>query len=161
MNGYCQSVVEAELLGVPVIVTDCEVFKEIGIKDAENGFVLNFDLSNLDCEKIYKTKLKFKYEAPKHNWDKYLAKGKNTYFEEKEQRFLVEATYKYSAENIADKELTFQKGIWYIPKEGYKFIVDFERKEHLEKRQLVRTIKEIKTQEELEEVNKLLSLQEN
>ena len=161
MNGYCQSVVEAELLGVPVIVTDCPVFKEIGIRDGENGFVLNFDLSNLDCKKIYETKLKFEYKAPKHNWDKYLAKGENTYFEEKKQKFLVEATYKYSAEKIADKQLIAKKGTWFIPPKGYKWIVDYERKEHLVKRQLAKVIKQITTDKELQEVNKLLQQQED
>lgn len=75
--GY--SPIEALSVGTPVIVSDLPVFKELGIKDGVNGWVFDEDMSNLDVEKIYNTKLKFKYEPPQDTWGEELAKGKKTY----------------------------------------------------------------------------------
>lgn len=63
-------------------MTPCEAFKEIGVKDGENGFILDFDMNNVDVNKIYESHLKFKYEPPKDNWNELLVHDKNTYFEE-------------------------------------------------------------------------------
>ena len=78
-ESFCYSVVEALSVGTPVIVSDLPVFKELGIKDGVNGWVFNTGMSNLDIEKIYNTKLKFKYEPPQDTWGEELAKGKKTY----------------------------------------------------------------------------------
>jgi glycosyltransferase involved in cell wall biosynthesis len=72
VEGYCYTVVESLILGTPVITTKCDVFKEIGIKDGINGFLLNFDMKNVPIDKIYKGLKKFEYEPPKSEWDKYL-----------------------------------------------------------------------------------------
>ena len=82
MNGFCYSVVEALSLGVPVILTKCPVYKELGIKDKIHGFLLDFDMNNIPINEIYKGLPAFKYEAPKDNWDKILLKSKSTYKEE-------------------------------------------------------------------------------
>lgn len=87
--GY--SVVEALMLGTEVIVTDCPVFKEIGIKDGVNAYVCNFDMSNVDVEKIYNNILKFKYEPPKDIWGETLLKGKKTYVPQNTDLNVVEA----------------------------------------------------------------------
>ena len=78
-ESFCYSVVEALSLGTPVIVTDCPVFKEIGVKDGINGWICDFDMSNIDVKKIYNTPLKFSYEPPKDTWGEELVKGKPTY----------------------------------------------------------------------------------
>lgn len=78
-EGYGYTPVEALTVGTPVIVTPCNSFLEIGVKDGENGFVVDFDMNNIDIKKIYENRLKFKYEPLKDNWDKLLAKGENTY----------------------------------------------------------------------------------
>lgn len=82
-EAYCFSVVQAEMLGVPVIVRDLEVWKEIGLKDKENAFILNYDMSDIPVDEIYKGLKDFKYSPPKSEWDKYL-NNKSEYDPEKE-----------------------------------------------------------------------------
>jgi glycosyltransferase involved in cell wall biosynthesis len=78
-ESFCYSVVEALSVDTPVIVTDCPVFKELGIVNGKNGWICDFDMSNVDVEKIYNTRLDFKYEPPKDTWGKELVKGKKEY----------------------------------------------------------------------------------
>lgn len=73
-EGYAYSLVEAMCLGTPVLVTDLPILKEMKIKDGENAFVLDFDLSNLDevIDKAYNNNLKgFKY-VKNHSNKEYL-----------------------------------------------------------------------------------------
>lgn len=53
-----------------------------GVKDGENCYIVNFDLSNIDevAKKIEK-KPKFKFEKLKDSYDTILAKGKSQYQE--------------------------------------------------------------------------------
>ena len=81
-EAFCYSVVESLMLGVPVIVTDLPVFKEIGL-DETNSIKLNLDMSNVPIDKIYKKDFNFKYEPPKDTWDKILVPGKSTWSEDK------------------------------------------------------------------------------
>jgi len=74
-EGYCLSVVEALLRGVPCIVTDLPVLKELGCNE-ENSIILKHDMSNLDIKQIKAiTKKKFKYEQPQDKWLNVLVKG--------------------------------------------------------------------------------------
>ena len=82
-EAFCFSVVEAEMLGVPCIVRDLPIWEEIGLKDRENCFILNFDMSDIPIEEIYKGLPSFKYTPPKSDWDKYLD-NKGEYDPEKE-----------------------------------------------------------------------------
>ena len=75
-EGYCFSVVEALSLGTPVIVTDCPVYKELGIENGKNGFILPFDMTKIPVKAIAKGLPKSKFTAPKDGWDGLLAKGK-------------------------------------------------------------------------------------
>lgn len=73
-ESYCYSVVEALMVGTPVIVTDLPVFKELGVKHGENAVICNMEMSNVDLDYI-KLKLKeFNYNPPEDKWSKYLAK---------------------------------------------------------------------------------------
>lgn len=81
-EAFCYSVVESLMLGVPVIVTDLPVFKEIGL-DETNSIKLNLDMSNVPIDKIYKKDFSFKYQPPKDNWDEILADGENTWQEDR------------------------------------------------------------------------------
>ena len=81
-EGYCYAVVEALCVGTPVIVTDCPVFKELNIVDKVNSFVLDFQLSDVPVDDIYKGLKPFKYSPPKDRYDEYIVKGKSTYQEE-------------------------------------------------------------------------------
>lgn len=82
-EGYCYSVVEALLLGTPVIVTPCPVFHELGIKDGIHGHYVDWSLEDFDPEKIYKKLPKFKYDPPADRWDELLASGESTYIKDR------------------------------------------------------------------------------
>ena len=93
-EGYCYSVVEALMVGTPVIVTDCPVFREIGVNET-NGFILDFNLSKVPVKEIYKGLPKFKYKPKQDNWKEILAEGKSTYAEEKHKMVKVKAISNY------------------------------------------------------------------
>ena len=71
-EAFCFSVVEALMLGIPCIVRDLPVWEEIGLKDRENCFILDFNMNDIPVEEIYKGLPKFEYTPPKSDWDKYL-----------------------------------------------------------------------------------------
>lgn len=75
METYCYTVNQALLYGVPVIITPCEVYDELGIDDSMS-IRIEFDGSNLEkaVEEIFTKEFNFKYEPPKDTWDKYLDK---------------------------------------------------------------------------------------
>ena len=80
-EGFGYTIAEALSVGTPVIATPNEAFIEIGVKDGENGFVVDYDLNDVDVKKIYESDLKnkFKYKVPADNWKNILAKGESTY----------------------------------------------------------------------------------
>ena len=78
-EGYCYSVIEALSVGTPVIVTECPVFEELGVKNGVNGFILPFDMKNIPVDAIYKGVKQFKYTVPKDCWDEILVPGKGDY----------------------------------------------------------------------------------
>jgi glycosyltransferase involved in cell wall biosynthesis len=153
-EGYCYSVVEALSVGTPVIVTNMPVMSEIGV-NKDNGFILDFNLSNVDTKAIYEKEFNFKYEPPKSEWQKELIKSKSNYKEELKMKYLVEALNTYEERKIEDG--VFKR----ILKAGEQFEVDKERLDVLlgdntYKVAFVKLVKEIK--EELiedEEVDKM------
>ena len=80
-EGFGYTIAESLSVGTPVIVTPNKAFLEIGVKDGENGFVVDYDLNDVDVKKIYESDLKnkFKYKVPADNWKNILAKGESTY----------------------------------------------------------------------------------
>jgi len=72
-------------LNIPVICSDLPAYREVGVVDGENGFLIKEDFSNFDLDKIIKTLSKvgdgwkFNYKPPKDDWDKFLVKGKPNY----------------------------------------------------------------------------------
>lgn len=107
------------MVGTPVIVTDCPSFKEIGVKNGENGFVVDFDLKQVNFTDIYKKHLKFDYEPPEDIYDKLLSEENNTYLEELKNKIKV-----ICIKNYFDKELNEEKKIidkpYYIDKKRAK-----------------------------------------
>ena len=77
-EGYCYSVIEALTAGTPVIVTDCPVFRELGVNE-KNGFILDFDLSDVPVKAIYKGLPRVKYQPKQDRWDEILVKGESQY----------------------------------------------------------------------------------
>lgn len=51
-EGFCYSIHEALSIGVPVIVTNWQGIEEV-VKNGENGYILNMDMSNLDLNRIF------------------------------------------------------------------------------------------------------------
>lgn len=130
-EGYCYSVVESLCVGTPVIVTECPVFKELGIGNGKNGFVVNFDMSNVPVEEIYKGVPKFTYKPKESNWEKFLAKGKSTYEEEKNAPVKVRALINF---NDMDNDGILRE------KNKSEWICDRERAEYLESKNAVEII---------------------
>jgi len=95
-EGYCYTIQESLVLGTPVIVTDIPCFKEMGVKNGENAYVLDFDLSNVPINEIYKVIPKFEYRAKENKWDKYLASGESTYQKELKTMVEVQCISKYN-----------------------------------------------------------------
>lgn len=136
-EGYCYSVVESLILGTPVIVTDMPVMKEIGVNET-NGFILDFDLTNVPIKEIYKGLPKFKYTPKKDNWKEFLIESKSTYKEENEM-------YKVKSRiNFTDLEANKKRII------GEEFTCDKDRYEYLLNHKAVELIEEIKETKELE-----------
>lgn len=155
-EGDSYSLKEALYRGTPIVVCELPYFKEIGIENNVNALFYNSDNSNkADIAKKMKKPLKFTFEKVKDGYDKILKKSKSRYEEEKEMRFLVEATDKYTTERISDNELSEIKGISkYKPKKGEQWEVDFARKELLETNGFVKVIKEIKEKADIKETIK-------
>ena len=110
-EGYCYSVVEALSVGTPVIVTDVPVFKELGVKNNENGFILDFDLNEVNIKDIYEKQFKFEYKAKQDNWSKILTKGKSTY--QKDLKTMVKVKCIKDYFDIELKELKTKKSELY------------------------------------------------
>lgn len=68
-EAFCLSVVEALTLGVPVIVTDLPVYKELGL-NKKNSITIPLFFNDFDIDELYDRK--FIYNPPKDNWEKYL-----------------------------------------------------------------------------------------
>lgn len=70
-EAYCYSVHEALATGVPVITTPFEQAKKV-VEPGKNGYIVDFDLSDIDVDKIFnEIPRNFKYvEKINPNWEK-------------------------------------------------------------------------------------------
>lgn len=97
-EGYCYSVVESLCVGTPVIVTECPVFNEIGVKEGVNGFFLDFEMKKADadfCAKLYKGVKKFTYTPIEDRWREWLVPGGRNYQDELNEMVDVECVREY------------------------------------------------------------------
>lgn len=62
--GY--SIVESLLLGTPILVTPLETLSEMGFENETMGYILDYDMSNIDVDKIYNEIPKFEYKDDKN-----------------------------------------------------------------------------------------------
>ena len=132
-EGYCYSVIESLCVGTPVIVTNCPVFKELGIENGKNGFIVNFDMKNVPIQDIYKGLPKFTYKPKESNWDKFLLPGESTY--EGEEKALVRATSGFIGKKDAERNI--------YPKIGEEWETSLERAEYLKSKGAVEIVKVI------------------
>lgn len=95
-EAYCYAVADALKVGTPVLVTDCPVYKELGIENGKNGYIFDFDLHDVDIDAVYnKIPSKFNFVEPKDNWEKWLAEGESQYIKNAEIMVKVVAKIKY------------------------------------------------------------------
>lgn len=114
-EGYCYSVVEALCVGTPVIVTDCPVFRELGVEHGKNGFILDFDMSNIPVEEIYRGLPKFSYTPKQDRWGELLAPGESTYDPDDDDRVPVQCIMGYF--DIEMQRNVKEREVWVVPKE--------------------------------------------
>ncbi|MBO4543745.1 MAG: glycosyltransferase, partial [Bacteroidales bacterium] len=80
-EGFGYSIVEALELGVPVITTPVEVLEELGFQEGKDGYIVPFDMENIDAErfkKIPKPKFVWDNERIKERWIEMLGKSEPT-----------------------------------------------------------------------------------
>ena len=80
-EGYCYAVMEAWLLGTMTITTPVPSFYEQGLRDGINGYVIDFEMTELDqfIDLIYNGVHKFKWEAAIDGYEKLIIKEPSTY----------------------------------------------------------------------------------
>lgn len=120
-EGFCYSVVEALTHNVPVIVTPCPVFDEIGLVEGKNCYKIPFDATNYDVKKLLNIPKDFNYIPPQDNWNNLLIQEPSTWEEEKRTKYKVAALPIYKDKKISDGELHR------IPNPGDTWIVSTER----------------------------------
>lgn len=59
VESFCYTLREALELGTPVLTTPLSVLPEIGFIDGQNGYILPFDMKDIDMQKIYSKIPKF------------------------------------------------------------------------------------------------------
>lgn len=127
-EGFNYTINEALLDNTPLVITPCNVYKELGI-DETMAIMLDFDLSNTDqvIEEMFNKvgTFKFDYNPPKDNWGEIFVKSKSIYKEELKMRYKVEALDTYKILDIMDAELNR------VPEQGEQFEVSHERLEVL------------------------------
>ena len=147
METYCYTINEALGYGVPIVTTPLTILNELPITENEH-IVLDWNCENVDevARQIFEKEVKpFSYTAPEDNWSNILVKKESTYEEEKNMKYLVEATDLYKRLNTYDVELSKQKNVkQYVPKEGERWEVNLERKQLLEEKGFIKVIEEVK-----------------
>lgn len=117
-EGFGYTPAEALTLGVPVIVTPCDAFIEIGVKDNVNGFVLPFNMRNIDVKKIYEAKLEFEYKVPKDNWSRLLGRKKSNYTSDFDKKVYVKVKDEvgFYYDTLLQKNVYVKDGIYEVSK---------------------------------------------
>lgn len=78
-EGDCYFTRECEALGVPLLVTPVQSFKEQGLKDGENCYYIPFDVNKINIEKIVNNIPEYEPFKTEDIWNKILVKGKSKY----------------------------------------------------------------------------------
>lgn len=118
-EGYCLSIAEALMQGVPVICTDLPVLKEFNLNE-KNSIILDFDMNNIPLNKIKKLgSSSFTYEPPIDKWDDILNHNESVY--KGDPKYEVEALDTFKQLNVKEATLGL------IPNPGDIFIVNEER----------------------------------
>jgi len=115
-EAYAYSVIESLTIGTPVIITNFDAAIEMGVKDGENGYILNMEMDNIDIDKIYNHIPKFVYE-PKNSdkeWKELL--GKETKVEP-DKLIKVKCVHRDGFTDNTTGKFRKYKDTWYCDKE--------------------------------------------
>jgi glycosyltransferase involved in cell wall biosynthesis len=92
-EAFSYSVLESLCLGTPVIITDIPSFKEMGIKNGLNGYILDFSMENIPIEDIYTKVPNFTFKKPNDIYNKLLVDQPSTYNGEETIKVICKKTY--------------------------------------------------------------------
>ena len=82
-EGFCLSIIEALMRGVPVIATDLPVLKELGV-NKNNSIILNHDMKDIPIKGIKEIyKKHFTYKPPEDRWEKVIKRKESQYSRKK------------------------------------------------------------------------------
>lgn len=126
-EGFCLSVVEALLSGIPVIGTDISVFHEIGLNES-NSVLLSLDMDDVPVDKILDICGRYvpNYKEPDDDWDKFMDHTPKSYIYDE---YEVIATNEWQKMRLIDTELNHvpkPDETWIVTKERYETIRTFE-----------------------------------
>lgn len=128
-EGYCLSVVEALMQGIPCITTKLPVLSELGLNDT-NSIRLDFDLKEIPLnaiKEIYKLK-GFKYEQVEDKWNDVLSHKPSTY--KAKDKYKVRYSDWWVKNKVYDMELNRQpieNEVVEISQDRYEYLKDKER----------------------------------
>ena len=144
-EGYCYTINEALSYGIPCILTNQGVYKEIGIYETPSLFI-NDDMSNIDqiAKKIFEPVKTFSYKPPKDSWGNLLVKSKRKELKPME---LV----KVKATDLCEKRATRPIELDHIPVKDEIFKVSPDRAIILKEKGLIEILKETVKQEPIKE----------
>ena len=80
-EGDCYFTRECEALGIPLLVTPIDSFKEQGLEDGKNCYYLPFDMNNIDIERIVNHIPSYQPYTREDNWLDELIDVKSNYEE--------------------------------------------------------------------------------
>lgn len=136
-EGWCYSVLESLYLNTPVIVTPIKSFDEMGVKNGENGYILDFSMNEIPIFDIYNKIPKFNYKPLKNEWNDKIIKVKSNYKEEKNMKFKVKALI-----NFNDLEANKRRVV------GEEFECSKTRCDYLLEHKAIEIVEKIKRNEE-------------
>ena len=139
---------EALYRNKPVIVTPLPYLEEIGVKDNENAYIMEFDCSNINeiVDKIDKIP-KFEFKKLKDDYDKIIYKGKSHYEEDKTMEVKVKVLIEFNDVEAKKKR---------IP--GEEYTVEKDRAEYLARNKAVEILEEIKEAKVIKDEEKVIPL---
>lgn len=108
------------------------MYHEIGLKNGENGFLVDFDLENINITDIYEKELKFEYKPKEDNYKKILINTPSTYKKELNTYVNVEVIKRYF-----DLEL-----LKWLEEDIKPIKMNLVRAKELEKKKLVKILEE-------------------
>ena len=148
LNGDPYFVKECLQYGTPVILTDFDVAREI-VEDKKNGYIVDFELSNLDLNYINKNRLKKVEYKPKttiEDWIELIGKP------EKNEKYNYEEIKKKKMKVKVIKEFIDLQNNGELAKIGDEKIMENERAEYIKSKGYIEIIEEVK--EEIKEIKK-------